>query len=188
MLPNLEEIRKRRLRLGISQRKLAKELKIGQSTIAKIERGRINPSYRVAEKIFAHLDSLTSAKIGVAGEIAARPVIAVNEAHTVRKAVEILQKHGFKQVPVIRGNSCVGSVSERTVSLRILETRNPATILRRRVSQVMDDAFPVVPEDTPVSGVIALLQCAQAILTTKKGRVSGIVTNADLLKLITKLA
>lgn len=188
MLPKLQEIRKRRIQLGITQKRLARELRVSQSTIAKIERGSINPRYELADRIFAHLDSYSSAKLGAAGEIANRPVVSVSESDPVRKAVRIIQEHGFKQVPVIHGGLCVGSVSERTVSRRMLEKRNPATLLRTRVSMVMEEAFPAVPEDTPVSAVVNLLQSTQAILTLKRGQVTGIITNADLLKLITRLA
>ena len=188
MLPKLQEIRKRRVQLGMTQKKLAKELRVGQSTIAKIEKGSINPTYKLADRIFAFLDSYSSAKLGRAGEIATKPVVAVSEGDRVRKAVKIIQERGFKQVPVIHGGTCVGSVSERTVSQRMLERRSPATLLKRKVSQVMDEAFPAVPENTPVSGVVTLLQSTQAILTVRRGQVTGIITNADLLKLITKLA
>lgn len=188
MLPKLQEIRRRRVQLGITQQKLAKELRVGQSTIAKIERGSINPTYRLADRIFAYLDSYSSTKLGSAGEIATKPVVWVAESDSLRKAVGIIQDRGFKQVPVLQGGTCVGSVSERTVSQRMLERRNPATLLNRRVSHVMDEAFPAVPEQTPVSGVVALLQSTQAILTVKRGRVTGIITNADLLKLVTRLA
>ncbi len=188
LLPKLQDIRRRRVQLGITQQELAKELRVGQSTIAKIENGSINPTYRLVERIFAHLDSFSSAKLGRAHEIATRPVVSVYEYDTVRKAVRIIQERGFKQVPVVQGGTCVGSVSERTVSHRMVEKRNPAALLNRRVSQVMDEAFPAVPEDTPVSNVVTLLQSSQAILTVKRGKVTGIITNADLLKLITKLA
>jgi len=188
LLPKLQDIRRRRVQLGITQQKLAKELRVGQSTIAKIERGSINPSYRLADKIFAYLDSYSSAKLGTAGEIASKPLVFVGESDPVRRAVKIIQERGFKQVPVIHGGTCVGSVSERTVSQRMLERRSPATLLNRKVSRVMDEAFPMVPEDTPVSGVVTLLQSTQAILTVRRGQVTGIITNADLLKLITKLA
>ncbi|MDG6901415.1 MAG: CBS domain-containing protein [Nitrososphaerota archaeon] len=176
------------MQLGITQHQLAEQLRVGQSTIAKIEKGSINPTYRLADKIFAYLDSFSSAKLGNVGDIATKPVISVAESDRVRKAVGIIQQHGFKQVPVIRGGTCVGSVSEKTVSYRMLERKNPASLLDRRVSQVMDEAFPAIPEDTPVTGIVSLLQSSQAILTVTKGEVTGIVTNADLLKLITKLA
>ncbi len=48
----------------------------------------------------------------------------------------------------------------------------------------MDEAFPLVAEDTPISLMVPLLQHFQAILTTKKGRVTGIVTNADLVRML----
>ena len=52
----------------------------------------------------------------------------------------------------------------------------------------MEEALPTVSEDIPVEGIIPLLQQTQAVLTAKKGRITGIVTNADLLKLIQKLS
>jgi predicted transcriptional regulator len=52
------------------------------------------------------------------------------------------------------------------------------------VAEVMDEAFPMIAEDTPISIAIPLLQHFQAVLTTKKGRVTGIVTNADLVRMI----
>jgi len=188
MLPRLHEIRKKRVQLGITQQKLAKELRVAQSTIAKIEKGSINPSYQLAERIFAYLDSSSSARLGTAGDVATRPVVCVSDSDRVGKAVKIMQKHGFKQLPVTDGSACIGSISEGNVSRRTLEKRNPGAVLSMLVTQVMGEAFPMVPEDTPVAGIVGLLQNNQAVLTVKRGQVTGIVTNADLLKLITELA
>ena len=52
----------------------------------------------------------------------------------------------------------------------------------------MEEALPTLPEDVAVEVIIPLLQRTQAVLTSKKGRITGIVTNADLLKLIQKLS
>jgi predicted transcriptional regulator len=185
-IPELKEIRKRRERLRISQRKLANDLGISQSTIAKIESGKTNPTYRVVVQIFEHLDSVNAVNMGKAVDIASRPVVSVRLRQTVRQVVGLLQARGYKQLPVLEGNRSVGSVSERGISRRIMETNEPEAVLRRRVGAVLDDALPTVPEDLHVEGVVVLLQHAQAVLTTRRGRVTGIITNADLLKMISR--
>ena len=188
VVPDLKEIRRRRERLGISQHKLAKDLRISQSTVAKIESGRINPTYKLVERIFSHLSSLHSVGMGTAGEVASKPALAVREGTSVAEAVRTLQKHGFKQLPVLNGNHNLGSLSERSISRRILETKRPELLLRKPVGTVMEEALPTVSEDVAVEVIIPLLQQTQAVLTAKKGRITGIVTNADLLKLIQKLS
>ena len=188
VVPDLKEIRRRRERLGISQHKLAKDLRISQSTVAKIESGKINPTYKLVERIFSHLSSLHSVGMGTAGEVASKPVLAVREQTSVAEAVKTLQKHGFKQLPILNGNHNLGSLSERGISRRILETKRPESLLRKSVRTVMEEALPTLPEDVAVEVIIPLLQRTQAVLTSKKGRITGIVTNADLLKLIQKLS
>ena len=188
VVPDLKEIRRRRERLGISQHKLAKDLRISQSTVAKIESGKINPTYKLVERIFSHLSSLHSVGMGTAGEVASKPVLAVRERTSVAEAVKTLQKHGFKQLPILNGNHNLGSLSERGISRRILETKRPELLLRKPVGTVMEEALPTLPEDVAVEVIIPLLQRTQAVLTSKKGRITGIVTNADLLKLIQKLS
>ena len=187
VVPDLKEIRRRRERLGISQHKLAKDLRISQSTVAKIESGKINPTYKLVERIFSHLSSLHSVGMGTAGEVASKPVLAVRERTSVAEAVKTLQKHGFKQLPILNGNHNLGSLSERGISRRILETKRPESLLRKPVGTVMEEALPTLSEDVAVEVIIPLLQRTQAVLTSKKGRITGIVTNADLLKLIQKL-
>ncbi len=121
----------------------------------------------------------------MAGDIAVKKVISIQDDDLISKAVQILQQHGFKQLPVRdKENHWVGGVSERSISNRLLKVTNPKLLLSREISEVMDEAFPMVAEDTPISVTIPLLQHFQAILTTKKGRVTGIITNADLVKML----
>src|SRR5437867_13397685 len=125
--------------------------------------------------------------MGRVGDLASEPVSALRPTDTVGQAVKIMRKHGFKQLPVLNGNHNLGSLSERGISRRILETKRPELLLRKPVGTVMEEALPTLPEDVAVEVIIPLLQRTQAVLTSKKGRITGIVTNADLLKLIQKL-
>jgi predicted transcriptional regulator len=185
LLPSIEEVKKRRMKLGLSQRKFASYLNVSQSTITKIENRKLSPSYELVKKAFDILDSFGSPQIGLAGDIAIKKVVSVQDNDMISKAVQILQQHGFKQLPVRdRENHWVGSISERSISSRLLKVANPKILMSREVAEVMDEAFPMIAEDTPISIAIPLLQHFQAVLTTKKGHVTGIVTNADLVKMI----
>jgi predicted transcriptional regulator len=185
LLPSIEELKKRRIKLGLSQRKFASYLSVSQSTITKIENKKLSPSYELVKKAFDILDSFGSPQIGLAGDIAMKKVVSVQDNDIISKAVQILQQHGFKQLPVRdKENHWVGSISERSISNRLLKVANPKLLMSREVAEVMDEAFPMIAEDTPISIAIPLLQHFQAVLTTKKGRVTGIVTNADLVRMI----
>ena len=185
MLPSIEELKKRRIKLGLSLRKFASYLSVSQSTITKIENKKLSPSYELVKKAFDILDSFGSPQIGLAGDIAMKKVVSVQDNDIISKAVQILQQHGFKQLPVRdKENHWVGSISERSISNRLLKVANPKLLMSREVAEVMDEAFPMIAEDTPISIAIPLLQHFQAVLTTKKGRVTGIVTNADLVRMI----
>jgi predicted transcriptional regulator len=188
LLPPIDEIKKRRIKLGLSQRKFASYLGVSQSTITKIERKKLNPSYELIRRAYDLLDSFKSSAIGLAGDICVRKVVSLEESDPISKAIEIMQQHGYKQLPIrARGSHhlFVGSVSERNISGRLVKvSSNPNSLLSKPISEVMDECFPMIAEDTPISLVIPLLQHFQAVLTTKKGRVSGIITNADLLKMM----
>ncbi len=79
MLPPIEELKKRRIKLGLSQRKFASYLGVSQSTITKIENRKLSPSYELIRKAFAIMDSFVSPQIGLAGDIAVKHVISVED-------------------------------------------------------------------------------------------------------------
>jgi predicted transcriptional regulator len=185
MLPPIEEIKKRRIKLGLSQRKFASYLGVSQSTVTKIENKKLSPSYELVRKAYEILDSFGSPQIGLAGDIAVKKVVSLEETDPISKAVQIMQQHGFKQLPVReKNNHWVGSISERNISNRLLRVTNPKLLMSKPILDVMDEAFPMLAEDTPISVLIPLLQHFQAVLTSKKGEVTGIITNADLVKMI----
>ncbi len=115
------------------------------------------------KKAFEILDSFGSPQIGLAGDIAIKKVVSIQDNDIISKAVQILQQHGYKQLPVRdKENHWVGSISERNISNRLLKVTNPKLLMSREVSEVMDEAFPMIAEDTPISIAIPLLQHFQA--------------------------
>ncbi len=186
MLPRVEEISRTRRALGLSQARLASLAGVSQSAIAKIERGRTNPSYELAKRLFECLEAEQSQKERVAtvADVRSRRVISVGPQLPLEAAVAEMRRHKFSQLPVIDGKHAVGSLSERTITNLILSGRTPAEFHRIRVGHVMEPPFPTLEEKAPVSLAAGLLQHYSAVLATVQGEVQGIVTKSDLLKLV----
>jgi predicted transcriptional regulator len=52
------------------------------------------------------------------------------------------------------------------------------------IEEIMEESFPQVSEDAPLSLISSLLQTYSAVLVAKKGNVAGIITKADLLRIL----
>jgi predicted transcriptional regulator len=184
MLPNLEEIGRRRRLLALSQKQLAKLSGVSQSMIAKIESGRISPSYQKTKAIFDMLESLERRSEVKARDISHGKVVGVQSHEAVGKGVRVMRETGYSQLPVFAGGQVVGSLTEKVILEKLVNAANPDDVSRQSVERIMEEAFPTVGEDTPVSMLSALLQYAPAVLMAKRGHVLGIITKADLLKVI----
>jgi len=184
MLPQLDEIEKRRKSLGLSQKELAKMVGVSQSMIAKIETGRINPSYIKTKAIFDLLESLEKKREIKVKEIIQGKVVGVQKDDPVSKATRVMHETGYSQLPVFDETRVIGSITEKAVLNQILTGKDPRELSRIPVESVMEEAFPTVDEDAPLTVISALLQYSQAVLVTKKGQIRGIVTKADLLKVV----
>ena len=185
MLPNLDEIGRRRL-LAMSQKELAKLSGVSQSMIAKIESGRISPSYLKTKAIFDMLESLERRNQLKAKDVSHGKVVGLQAHEPVAKGVRVMRETGFSQLPIFSGNQVVGSSTEKVILQSLMSTTNPDELSKQPAERIMDEAFPTVSEETPLSTVSALLQYEPAVLVAKRGRVFGIITKADLLKVVGK--
>ncbi len=184
MLPPIDEIERRRKSLGLGQRQLAKIVGVSQSMIAKIETGRINPSYLKTKTIFDLLESLER-KIEVkAKDVAHNEVVGVQKGDFISEATKVMHETGYSQLPVFDKNQVVGSISERTIIDQIIKGKDPSKLSKLPVETVMDEAFPRVDEETSIAVLPTLLQYSQAVIITHRGEIKGIITKADLLKVI----
>jgi len=184
MLPNLEEIGRRRRLLAISQKQLAKLAGVSQSMIAKVESKRISPSYPKTKAIFDTLESLERRTELRAKDISHGKVVGVQAHDPVSKGVRLMRETGFSQLPVFSGNQVVGSLTEKVILEELVSAPKPDEVSKQPVEKIMDEAFPTVSEETPLSMVSALLQYEPAVLVTRRGHVQGIITKADLLKVV----
>jgi predicted transcriptional regulator len=184
MLPGLEEIGRRRRLLSMSQKQLANLAGVSQSMIAKIENKNISPSYLKTKAIFDTLESLERRNEMKAKEICHGKVVSVQAHEQISRAVHLMRETGFSQLPVLNGDRVVGSITEKTLLQKLVSSPKPEVVSKRETETIMDDAFPTVNELTPVSMVSALLQYEPAVLVLRRGHLLGIITKADLLKVI----
>ena len=73
----LNEIKQMRKNLGITQKELCEKARVSQSLIAKIESGKIDPSYRNVQKIFDALNSMSKHESKKASDIMNKYVVSL---------------------------------------------------------------------------------------------------------------
>jgi cystathionine beta-synthase len=83
----------------------------------------------------------------------------------------------------MKGDKMVGSVSENTVLNFILE--NPLNHAEKPVSDIMDDAFPLVEEELPISKLNKFFnKKTAAVMARDKAGKTFILTKYDILQMI----
>lgn len=184
MLPSLEEVGKKRKMLDLTQKQLAKLAGVSQSLIAKLESKKIDPSYTKVKAIFDVLERLEIKTEVHAKGVLHNEVVGVQKSDLVSKAVRLMTDHGYSQLPVFDEEHAVGSISEKTILGQVSAGKDLAQVSKLPVGDVMEEAFPQVGEDAPLPLISSLLQVYPAVLISKKGKVVGIVTKADLLKML----
>ena len=183
MLPRLEYIKQARIRLGITQRKLASLTDISTSMINQIESGRCKPSYETARRIFEVLGSLEGNTSMKAGDICSRRLITVQKDEKLHKAIDIMRKHSVSQLPVFDTSKVVGILTEDGLA-RVMVEKDDKDMRNVQVREVMESPPPLVDVSTPARALIPLVRFAKCILVSEKGDVIGIVTITDTLKMV----
>lgn len=179
MHSDLKEIREIRKRHGLTQHGLAKKAGVSQSLIAKIESGRIDPTYTKTKKILDILNSVSEEKDMKAEEIMQKKIISVRLDEKIKNAIEKMRKYGISQLPVINGG-IVGIVSESTILNRI--SLDKKTSVDDIISKIMEPAPPIINPKTGLSVVICMLKHFPILMVSEKGNLVGIITKSDLLK------
>jgi cystathionine beta-synthase len=107
-------------------------------------------------------------------------LIFVGPDDTVGAAIEKMNESGVTQIPVLEDNRSVGSLRESRVLTKLLADRE---LLNAKVSDVMDEGFPVIDMDTSMNEIKSKLQKSPAVLIEDFKRVTGIITRSDVLEL-----
>ncbi|MEZ4987569.1 MAG: pyridoxal-phosphate dependent enzyme [Saprospiraceae bacterium] len=113
----------------------------------------------------------------------AEDFIAVQTTDTVRHAFQLMKDKDISQLPVMEGAAIIGSLTESHVLSFLLDS--PLHNGDKEVRTVMDEPFPVVPLETPISQLRAFLnKKIPAVLTKSQAGAWQIVTLYDLLQAV----
>lgn len=175
MTYELEEIKKIRKKLGMTQTELANRAGVSQSLIAKIESGRIDPTYTKTKKIFAALSDLEKKEEIKAEQLMTDKIISIDSSSSIKEAIGKMKKSQISQLPVIDNHKLVGLVSESTILDALLNSKG------KLVREVMQEAPPIVSKTTSIQVVSNLLKHYPIILVSEEGRLVGLITKSDLL-------
>ncbi len=182
MLPQIEEIKRKRKVLNITQFKLAKLVGVSQSLIAKLESGKLDPSYSNAKKIFLALEKMETSDSKKVKNVMTNKILKVEISDTVKTAINSMKRNGISQLPVFDGKNNVGSLSEKKILDKLASGEKMDYLVNSTIEEVMDGPLPSVDEDLHVKAAAQLLQYSQGLLVLRKGKFIGFVTKADLLK------
>lgn len=180
MIPEVSEVQRRRKLLGLTQTQIAKMSGVSQSLIAKIESGKIDPSYSRVKKLLETMDRLKKKDEKLAKEVMVTKMFKVTEKDKVKKAIDLMHKHAISQIPVFRNGTMVGGVSERTLINLVSEGHELNEVLRKEIGEVMDIPFPTVSQETPVKALSSLLSVFSAVVVVKQNKIVGIIARSDL--------
>ncbi len=159
---------------GLSQNELAQLAGISQAHIAKIETERVNPRLSTVNKLLTILQQKKN--VVLCGDIMSRKVIPLKPGDTAKKAISVMMNFDISQLPVMEKGTAVGAVTESTIIRNM--GKNPAYI---KVRDMMDAPFPMVSEDDSAGMLPDLLGLRQAVLVSRKGKITGIITKFNLL-------
>lgn len=109
----------------------------------------------------------------------AEKLISINLKATVKEAIEIMRKDGISQLPVVGGNTYVGSLSEIALMQGIFErTIN----LTDPIEKIMNKPFNEIDENTEAEGAFREFALGSpAIIVTRNKKPIGLLTRIDLL-------
>jgi len=184
MLPRIDSIKQIRLKIGITQKKLAVLTGVSTSMINQIESGRSQPSYNTAKKIFENLAKLQGESSShTAGDFCSKDIVKLKPSNTLHDAIKKMHELSISQIPVFVNSEIMGVVSEDGI-VRHLVDLGEAELKKAKLADTMDAIPPIVDFDTPANVLVPLIRYSKCILVSKKSKIIGIITASDTLKMM----
>jgi predicted transcriptional regulator len=175
----LQNIRKLRKKYGLNQKELATHAGVSQSLIAKIESGKIDPSYTKAMQIIETLDSLRVKKEPKAKELMNKKIMFAKINESIKDIITTMKGKGISQMPVMYKNNVCGLITEGAILNKAIEF--PEKFSTLKADEVMEDAPPIISEKTGLKIILEIIKDTQILLVADKGEVKGIISKSDLL-------
>jgi len=176
---DIKQLKRTRLRLGLTQSTLAKYAGLSQSLITKIEANKIDPKYSTVKRLEETLSHLENKDQPTVATVLQKNVISTSLDEKIPHLIKRMQKANISQVPVMEGKHVAGLLTESIILEAIGAEKNLGELTAQ---DLMTEAPPSIPATTPLSTTIRLLEHVPLIIVKEKNNIAGIVTKSDLLK------
>lgn len=180
MIFDITQLKKIRKQLDMTQFQFAKEARVSQSMIAKIESGRLDPTYSKVKQIEEAIENLTKHHEKTAREIMNKNLISVKPSEKVVEIIKLMNKYGISQIPVIENKKIIGLVSEFSILSKDLGELKSLT-----AKEVLVDAPPIISPNAEMKILKQLLRFYPLVLVEDGGNFTGLITKADLVNALT---
>jgi predicted transcriptional regulator len=171
----IDDIKRVRKKLNLTQGELANRAQVSQSLIAKIEAKRLDPTYTKVKQIFAALEQLEQKGQLTAAQLMNNKVISIEANAQLKDTISTMKKHQISQMPVMEHGHIVGLISESTILDALIEGKHP------HVKDIMADTPPLVPKNASVNMVSSLLRHCPMVVVAEQGKAVGVITKSDLI-------
>ena len=172
----IEEIKKARKELNMTQRELATISNLSQSYLAKLENKKVDPKISTFNKIIRALKKKENKDLK-AKDIMTTPLISIEPYYEVKKGITKFKQNNISQMPVIQDNEILGSITEKQLVKRSLKE----PILKKEIREVMRDPLPTILKNDPIKKARNLLKDEIGVIVKSDDKPVGIVTRTDIL-------
>ncbi len=120
-------------------------------------------------------------------EIMTKNVLTITKGCLITEAAELMKEKDVSCLVIICGDSIEGIVTERDVLRKIIADQKMFGQIQ--ISEIMSTPVLTVDEETDVHKVIVLMQekHIRRIVVAKNGKMIGIVTESDFVKVLRKM-
>ena len=176
-----KQLKALRMRQGITQTELAKLSGVSQSVIAKIESGKIDPSYTSVKKIFEALNPTNNGKVQTASHVLNPKLIVSLSDDPIKDVIVKMKDNQISQVPVIENRKIIGIVTESDILEYMSETSDKAHFVSQPVLTITKESPPLIPKNTPLPVVLSLLSYFPLLIVFDNHKYLGCISKSDLL-------
>ena len=173
-LTDIKEIRKK---FNLTQADLAKKSGVSQSLIAKIEAGKLDPTYTKAKKIFDALSELTKQTEKKAKDLMNTKIVYVDPNDDAPTVIKKMKKYEISQLPIVDQEKVIGYISETMILDTFSQGKKDF-----RAKDIMEESVPTISTKATASVIYNLLKFYPMVLVMEHGKIQGVITKSDLIR------